>query len=326
MRSTAPEFDVSSLDNSELHVAVGVVQNQTGQVLIALRPEHTHLGGLWEFPGGKLETGEGVQDALRRELHEELAIDAIPHRPLIKVRHRYPDRRVLLDVWRVNCFNGIPIGMQGQTVCWVEPEHLPDYAFPAANHPIVTAVRLPAHYAILDYDGDGTLLMKRLHQLLDAGIRLMQFRAKGLNTHQYNTWAEPVIRLSQARGAKMLLNTDVDNPAIRTANGLHLSASRLMSLSKRPALPDSAWLGASCHNMKELCQAQRIGVDFALLSPVLPTPSHPGQAGMGWEAFAQAVDSVNLPVYALGGLSPSDTETAWHHGGHGVAGIRGFLP
>lgn len=309
---------------NQLHVAVGVIGRPDGCVLIARRPAHTHLGGYWEFPGGKLEPGETVVQALERELREELAITVEPLHPLIRIRHTYPDRRVLLDVWRVNCLSGEPVGLQGQAVCWVSPDHLTDYCFPAANRPIVTASRLPACYAILDHDGSRDGLMQRLDHLLDSGIHLIQFRAKPLDLHQYNTLAAAVIDRAAVYRARVMLNTAPDNPALHRAAGLHLTASRLMSLTTRP-LPQAAWLGASCHNMKELCQAERIGADFALLSPVLPTPSHPGQPALGWDAFAKAVDTVNLPVYALGGLHPTDSQTVWEHGGQGVAGIRGFL-
>ncbi|HIF54036.1 MAG TPA: NUDIX domain-containing protein, partial [Methylococcaceae bacterium] len=86
---------------SALHVAVGVVKNATGHILIALRHDTAHQGGLWEFPGGKVEAGESVEQALSRELKEELNISVQKMMPLIKVRHQYSDLKVLLDVWTV---------------------------------------------------------------------------------------------------------------------------------------------------------------------------------------------------------------------------------
>jgi 8-oxo-dGTP diphosphatase len=308
----------------ELHVAVGVIVRADGCVLIAQRPAHTHLGGYWEFPGGKLEAGEGVEAALVRELREELALGVLPRHPLIRVRHSYPEHRVLLDAWRVTCLSGEPVGLQGQAIRWVHPDQLPEYTFPEANRPIMMAQRLPSRYAILDHDGNDDILIRRFRHVLDSGIELVQFRAKTLNMHHYNTLAGQLIHLASSYDVRIMLNTEPDNPAIQSAAGLHLTAARLMSLEHRP-VPPSTGLGASCHNMKELCQAERIGVDFALLSPVLATPSHPNQPGMGWEAFARAVDQVNLPVYALGGLQPGDLEMAWQQGGQGIAGIRGFL-
>ncbi|WP_156303102.1 8-oxo-dGTP diphosphatase MutT, partial [Methylogaea oryzae] len=134
---------------SPIHVAVGVVRNPQGQILIARRPLHTHLGGLWEFPGGKLEAGENAERALARELAEEIGIRVLTCRPLIKLRHSYPERQVLLDVWRVDAFDGAPHGRENQPVAWVSPDELGNYAFPDGNRPIVAAVRLPDRYAIL---------------------------------------------------------------------------------------------------------------------------------------------------------------------------------
>ena len=136
MPNTAPE--------SWLHVAAGAIVGADGRILIARRAQHRHQGGLWEFPGGKVEDGEGVREALARELWEELHIEVEQARPLIQIRHRYPDKAVLLDVWRVGRFGGAPAGREGQPLAWAAPEALAGYDFPAANAPIVAAVRLPA--------------------------------------------------------------------------------------------------------------------------------------------------------------------------------------
>ncbi len=125
---------------SEVHVAVGVVRNEDGEVLISLRHPDSHQGGLWEFPGGKVEAGESLQVALARELREELGIEAGALAPLLEVRHDYGDKQVLLDVWLVESFSGEARGLEGQAVRWVKPGKLHDYDFPAANYPILQAV------------------------------------------------------------------------------------------------------------------------------------------------------------------------------------------
>jgi len=123
-----------------VHVAAGVVLSSDGCVLIARRPDHVHKGGLWEFPGGKVEAGETVAQALARELYEELAIKVVSAEPLLEVRHNYPDKSVLLNVWCVTEFSGVPIGNEGQPLCWVRVEQLQNYSFPEANQPIIEAV------------------------------------------------------------------------------------------------------------------------------------------------------------------------------------------
>ncbi|CAI8941552.1 Nudix family hydrolase [Methylocaldum szegediense] len=312
-------------DCSELHVAAGVIRNDRGEILIAKRPAHVHQGDLWEFPGGKLEPGETAREALSREIYEELNLKVIDTSPLIRIRHTYPERRVLLDVWRVDRFDGTPVGMQGQPIRWVSPDDLPRFVFPAANRPIVTAARLPDRYAILDDEsGDEAVLRERLYRIVSQGIELIQLRARRLAVHRYEALAEFAEDYCRARGVTLLLNADPEWVSRTSAAGVHLTAERLMRLNGRP-LEQDRWVAASCHDLRELRHAERIGVDLAVLAPVLPTPTHPAAKPLGWKRFAELVDQVNLPVFALGGLSPADIEVARWHGAQGVAAIRGFL-
>ena len=123
-----------------VHVAVGVIVNDRGQVLISKRSPDAHQGGLWEFPGGKLELGETLEQALIRELREELGIEAQTNSPLLQIRHDYGDKAVLLDVHVVAEFAGEARGVEGQALRWVGVEDLKNYAFPAANEAIIEAV------------------------------------------------------------------------------------------------------------------------------------------------------------------------------------------
>ncbi len=123
-----------------VHVVVGLIFNSHNQLLIAKRPDHLHQGGLWEFPGGKVEMGETVQQALARELNEELGIKAAAFRPLITINHNYVDKVVQLDVCWVDAFDGCPKGCEGQPVKWVAASMLTHYEFPKANQSIITAV------------------------------------------------------------------------------------------------------------------------------------------------------------------------------------------
>jgi 8-oxo-dGTP diphosphatase len=125
---------------ARVHVAVGVVCDEADRVLITKRHPGSHQGGLWEFPGGKLEPGEEVLTALRRELLEELGIHLDGAQSLLEVEFDYPDKQVLLDVWRVQDFSGTAVGREGQPLKWVPVAKLGDYEFPAANRPIVEAL------------------------------------------------------------------------------------------------------------------------------------------------------------------------------------------
>jgi len=123
--------------NSTVHVAVGVLLNDNHEVLIAMRPAESHQGGLWEFPGGKVEEGESVEYALNREFKEELGISVQACTPLIQIRHEYSDKLVMLDVWRIEKFSGIPQGREGQAIEWRALSKLRAVDFPKANERII---------------------------------------------------------------------------------------------------------------------------------------------------------------------------------------------
>ena len=126
---------------SLVHVAVGVILDADNRILIARRNSDAHQGGLWEFPGGKVEALETLQVAMARELREELGIDIGALSPLLEVRHDYGDKQVLLDVHVVRDFTGEAEGREGQPLRWVTVAELHQFEFPAANVPIVEAVQ-----------------------------------------------------------------------------------------------------------------------------------------------------------------------------------------
>ncbi len=312
------------VNSQRIHVAAAAIVNPAGQVLLARRPEHLHQGGLWEFPGGKLEPGEDVRDGLVRELQEELGITATRYRPLIRVHHDYPDCSVLLDVWRVEGWRGEPHGREGQPVAWVEPRDLLSRPFPAANRPIVSAVRLPERYLITPEPGeDGELFLRQLDRSLTGGITLVQLRARSLPPGRFERLATRALAACRARGAALILNGPPDLVQGLGADGVHLPASRLMAADRRP-LPQNLWVGASCHTAAEVEHACRIGVDFIVASPVLPTRSHPGADAMGWDGVHLLTEAATVPVYALGGMQGAHLDLAWHHGAQGIAAIRGL--
>lgn len=124
-----------------VHVAVGVISDGADRVLISRRADHLHQGGLWEFPGGKVEANETVEQALCRELSEELSIEVTAQQSLLTIEHDYPDKAVLLDVWWVSAFAGEPQACEGQPLRWVDIALLHEFEFPAANQPIILAIQ-----------------------------------------------------------------------------------------------------------------------------------------------------------------------------------------
>lgn len=307
-----------------LHIAVGVVINPQGKVLIALRPKGVHLGGLWEFPGGKVEQGEHVLQALARELREEVGITLKGARPLLRTLHQYPEKTVLLDVWRVEKWTGRAVGLEGQDIRWVAADHLGDYQFPEADLPIISAVRLPPLYLISgEPAADLNRFFSTLESCLEAGVRLLQLRSLVLKGDAYRLLASEVKRLCAAFDARVLVNASPGEAVSLDAHGVHLNSARLLQLQERP-LSGDFWVAASCHNAMEVEHAVRIGVDFVVVSPVQPTRSHPDADPIGWEGLSALAQRSTVPVYALGGMRPGDMDQAWEAGGQGIAMISGI--
>ncbi len=308
---------------SLIHVVAGAIQDAQGRVLIARRPLEVHQGGLWEFPGGKLEPGETPLQGLVRELEEELGIRVLATRPLIRVPHDYGDRRLVLEVHRVTAYSGEPIGREGQPLSWRHPDDLDPKAFPAADRPIITALRLPSRYLISGDDpAESAVFLARLARSLAGGIRLVQLRAHDLPDADYASLAFAARDLCRREGARLLLNRDPARARGLAGDGLHLTGQHLAGLKERPP----AWplVGASCHGAADLARAADLGLDYALLSPLRPKSPNPGAPHLGWERFAVLVADARLPVYALGGLGIGDLDQAIERGAQGIAAIRGL--
>jgi 8-oxo-dGTP diphosphatase len=314
-----------------IQVAVGVIRAADGRVLLARRRQDVHQGGLWEFPGGKVEAGESIQAALHRELREELDIDVGRASPLIQVRHHYGDKSVLLDVWEVLDFEGTPTGNEGQPLEWVRVADLQTgadcpYPLPAANAAILKALRLPETLLITGDFTDQQDFVAKLARALRQGIRLVQLRpALSVDTASDHSRAslEAARQLCRQHGARLLVNSAWPD-ALDAGLGLHLTGQALASCLIRPVLAPGALLGASCHNAQELARAAELEVDYAVLSPVKATHSHIDAIPLGWERFRELTELVNFPVYALGGLGRHDLDRAKREGGQGVAAIGAF--
>lgn len=307
----------------EIHVAVGVVFRE-GKVLIARRPDHVHQGGLLEFPGGKVEDGESVQQALVREIREEtgleLAADSLE--PLIGIRHDYGDKRVFLDVWKTSSAAGTPHGWEGQEVRWLGIDELADADFPAANRSIIRALRLPSRYAITGDAGTVDARLQRLREgFLTARPELCLLRAPELSEETYAELATWSLEACRALGVDLVLH---GAPSLLEqfpqAAGLHLPWREARQHSVRP-VPSGYLLAVSCHNEVEIAHAAQLQADFVTLGPVKPTRSHPGAPAMGWRRFQDLAGLSTVPVYALGGLSGADVPEARRAGAQGIAGI-----
>jgi len=309
-----------------IHVVAAVITDPRGRILLSRRRDGRDLAGLWEFPGGKRERGETPEQALQRELQEELGIRVDVGEALINVPQRYPDKRLHLDVRLVTAWQGTPRGLEGQALAWVAPEKLPRYAMPPADQPVVAVLLQPDRYLVTPEPGaDDGAWLGALTTALAGGIRRVQLRAPGLATQpRWRRLAAQAVALCQAAGAEVLVNADVEL-AGEVGAGVHLRAAQLAQHTARP-LPAGVPVAASCHDAEELQAAQALGCDFAVLGSVLPSASHAGASTLGWDGFAALRESVSLPLYAIGGLTPAHLPHARQHGAQGIAAIGSLLP
>ncbi len=302
-------------------VAAGCILNAVGEVLIAQRPEGKIAAGKWEFPGGKIEADERPDQALVRELEEELGVHAREFRPLIRITHDYSDRTVMLDTWVVTTFTGEPHGREQQAFAWVRPERLFDYPLLGADGPIVAALRLPQDYVLTPDGIDEAALFAGLPALPKGA--LLRLRQPLLGDPAYKTLAARLAPVCRSLGLQLMLDRDPAMVAELGAAGWHASAAALKTYTTRP-LPEEFWFAASIHNDAELALAQGAGADFLVAGSVHPTSSHPQGEVLGWSGFSALTAKANRPVYAIGGVGPRDHRQAFAHYAQGVAGISAY--
>jgi 8-oxo-dGTP diphosphatase len=308
-------------------VAAGVLLRGTAagaEYLLARRPPDKVYAGYWEFPGGKVEPGETFRDALTRELREELDIAVTAATPWLCREFTYPHARVRLKFFRVTAWEGEIEPREHRGVVWTLLGAAPAAApMLPANAPILRALALPGVYAITHAEENGIdAELARIAQAAAHGIRLMQVRDKTLPAGERRRFAKEAAALAAATpGFRLLINDDERLAREAGASGVHLSSTRLSALSERPGFD---WVAASCHTAVDLALAERLGLDFAVLGPVLPTATHPESSGMGWKTFARLVERAAIPVFALGGLRCDSIGMAQAHGAHGIATLRAW--
>lgn len=304
-----------------LHIAAGALVDPRGAILICQRPAHKLYPGEWEFPGGKVEPGESVEQALARELDEELGIRVEAARPLIRLRHVYPELSVDLDTWLVTRFAGTPVSTEHPGMAWVPPDELPRWKLLAADRPIVSALRLPPQCVLTPPSGPEASIAAGLDRLPRGA--LLRLRRPELSDAGYARLARALALRCREAGLLLVLDRDPADVEAAGAAGWHATAAALSALRHRP-VSASGWFGASCHDAGQLARALELGADYAVLGPVRPTPTHPGAAALGWAGFAALAIGAGLPVYAIGGAGPDDLATAWAHGAQGIAGISAY--
>lgn len=309
------------MSRSIVRVAAAVLLRPDGQVLLAQRPPGKPYAGYWEFPGGKLEPGETPRAALVRELAEELGIVVTRASPWFVQEFVYPHAHVELNFFRVHAWTGELTGHDGQAFAWQEPGRYDVGPLLPANTRILAALALPLVYGITDAeDSDEARFLARAERAFARGLRLVQVRDKSWPLGRRAALAREMVAQAHRYGARVLWNGTIDEAHAAGCDGVHWTAATLRAASARP---DGMLCAASCHDAHEVALAGRLALDFAVLGPVAPTPTHPEALPLRWDGFVRAVQDARLPVYALGGLRAEDLDGAIAHGAHGVALRRG---
>ncbi|MBV6273363.1 Nudix family hydrolase [Alcaligenaceae bacterium CGII-47] len=312
-----------------IRVAAGLILDERGHLLLGQRPAGKPWAGWWELPGGKIEAGESIKQALVRELHEELGIRATQIYPWVTHIHEYPKNIVELAFCQVTAWEGTPQGLENQDLAWVDPQDPIDVGplLPATEPPL-RWLQLPTRYLISHIvTPEGVQpFMVRLKAALTTGLRLVQFREPnwtGAPDALYEIFRD-IVALCHGHGAQCLINSAHPATWWAQADGVHLRAVDAQRLAAKGARQHpNGLLGVSAHNPEEIQVARTLNADFIVLGHVLDTPSHAEDAAIGWDQFEQWAALAGRPVFALGGQSVDTAQTARQHGAHGIAAIRG---
>jgi 8-oxo-dGTP diphosphatase len=300
-----------------IKAVVGILYSKNNtQILITKRRKNQFMPNYWELPGGKIETGEDEEDALARELQEELGIKTLRISLKHVMTHHYKDKTVNLSIYNVESYKGNVTGTEGQDVRWCNLQNLSNYKLLPTMRIIINRIRLPEYYWITPDERDPELLLQKCQNHLITGAKIIQLRSKDLIEHSY---IGKIHNLCQSYEARLILN--VPNKTFKEpCDGWHLTSEELLKYSKRPCA-NNKLLGASAHNMKEAKYAETISVDYISLAPIEETPSHPNATPLGWEVAKDIVSKSNLPVYLLGGMSRDSLGRALKIRAQGIAGI-----
>ncbi|MGB6008678.1 Nudix family hydrolase [Castellaniella sp.] len=322
-----------------VRVAAGLILDSRGRLLLGQRPEGKAWPGWWEFPGGKIEAGETVEQALVRELDEELGIRATRVYPWVVHVHEYPKSIVELAFCQVTAWEGEPHGRENQALDWVDPW---DIRLDESEHPIgpgggsllpaaappLRWLRLPTRYRISSIGHPDHLAgwLARLRQELLGGLQLVQFREPGWagDADSLQAAFQATLALCRQQGARCLINSCHPHAWWSQADGIQLRAADAARVLQQDIRPPG-WLGVSAHDEEGIATARQLQADFVVLGHVHETDSHPGAAPLGWDRFGALAAAAGRPVFAIGGQSLDTQEAARRNGAHGIAALRGQL-
>ncbi len=301
-------------------VAVAIFLKPDGTFLLSSRPEGKPYAGYWEFPGGKIEAGESVRDALLRELIEELNVTITRATPWFTFMMHYTHATVRLHCWRVTEWQGEMRGMESQQFSWQSLREMTVTPTLPGCAPIFKALALPMVYttctqngisaesSLQHWSGSRSKNASKQPSIIEFESPLISPMMQ-IRVQKYQKYAHDLTEFAQAAGVRVLISGDISAAKMMRANGVQLTASQLATLSARP---DFVLVGATVNTRVELEQAAKIDCDFAVIDLSAEMP-------MNWAAFADLTHATPLPCYAAGAFSTNDLRIAIKNGAHGIA-------
>ena len=292
-----------------IHVAIAILLHQD-KVLVGWREAKQHQGNKHEFPGGKVEEGESPLAACRREIYEEVGIGLQDWHAFDVIRHEYDDVIVNLHLFHALVPSALLNEIQ-QPWRWYSRDELLSLNFPKANQAMIKRLHWAHQIKISD----------RLNALDALKLdQLMYWRVEGTQAQIIEISGLSVEKLS-----KLIVNIELyqqlNSIQQQAISAIHLKQSQVMALMQGDLITGKRYI-AACHDLVSMKQAQKMGCDAILLSPVLATETHPEARALGWEQFKNFAAQVEIPVFALGGMQTGDLLTAQQQGAYGIAGIR----
>ena len=306
-------------DTAVVRVAAAVILAPDGRVLLAQRPAGKAYAGYWEFPGGKLEYGESVRDALVRELREELGIEVLDAAPWLVQRYVYPHAAVELNFWRVFAFAGEPFGHDGQAFRWQTPGRFDVDPLLPANTAILRALTLGTVCGIVPAAAvaSDTVVQRIEARVVDGGIGLVCVDAAGAEPALGRAAVARLRGVAERTGARLLLR-GADAAAAPGPTGELWSVQELRATAARPA---DIFVGADCLDAADLARAGALGLDFGIVGSAATgtrAPIGADVAATEWDTFSHIAAATPLPVLVDGALAAAGLPVAQRRGAHGI--------
>ncbi len=303
-------------------MAVGILKNSDGKYLLGKRLNSQSWSGWWEFPGGKLESGESSSEALKREIFEELGV-------VIKKYRKWTTRKVIeknkittLYFFLVTSWDGMVEGIEGQELKWVNLKTYNSTKILPPNQMIHNALKndLPDIYAITNLkEISSDNFFQVLKRQVNNGLRLIQIREKNLEATELQDLIMRIKTILQYSNVRILINSSISLAYKYQLDGVHLNSKQLHELKH---FPKDLLVGVSCHSKKDLEMAEEKKADFAVLGSVKNTLTHPNFKTIGWEKFNKLVGNSSLAIYSIGGMRINDISSSFENGAIGIASQR----